>query len=55
MLEIKARGGYTIAESKDTAVVFGMPQEAINAGAARKVLPLTEISSEMMRVARGGE
>ena len=39
MLEIKKRGGYTIAESEDTAVVFGMPSEVIKAGAAERVLP----------------
>lgn len=52
MLEIKSKGGYTIAESQETAVVFGMPQEAINAGAAKKVLPITEIAPEMLRVVR---
>ncbi len=55
LLEIKSKGGYTIAESKESAVVFGMPQEAINAGAAGKVLPLTEIASEMIRLMRGGK
>lgn len=52
MLEIKSRGGYTIAESEETAIVFGMPAEAIHAGAADKVLPLQEISSEMIRMVR---
>ncbi len=54
MLEIKARGGYTIAESEQSAVVFGMPQEAINAGAAAAVLALPDIPAELLRVARGG-
>ena len=31
MLEIKSKGGYTIAESEETAVVFGMPAEVISA------------------------
>lgn len=52
MLEIKSKGGYTIAESQESAVVFGMPHEAINAGAAKKVLPITEIAPEMLRVVR---
>ena len=54
MLEIKSRGGYTIAESQETAVVFGMPREAIKAGAADKVLPLTEVGKEMTRVTKFG-
>lgn len=53
MLEIKAKGGYTIAESEETSVVFGMPAEVINAGAAKAILPLTEIPGEIVRVAKG--
>ncbi len=48
MVEIKMKGGYTIAESEETAVVFGMPAEAIKAGAARTVLPISEIPSEII-------
>ena len=50
MLEIKRRGGYTIAESEDTAVVFGMPSEVIKAGAAGRVLPISEIAGEIMKL-----
>ncbi len=50
MLEIKARGGYTIAESEETAVVFGMPREAINAGAAEKILPVEAVGDEIRRL-----
>jgi two-component system chemotaxis response regulator CheB len=50
MLEIKKRGGYTIAESEDTAVVFGMPSGVIRAGAAGRVLPLSEIPDEIMKL-----
>lgn len=49
MLEIKSKGGYTITESEETAVVFGMPAEVISAGAAQKILPLTEIAGEILR------
>jgi len=50
MLEIKNKGGYTIAESEDSAVVFGMPAEVIRAGAAGRVLPISEIPDEMIKV-----
>ncbi len=50
MVEIKAKGGYTIAESEESAVVFGMPAEAIKAGAAEQVLPISEIPAEIIRV-----
>lgn len=50
MLEIKTKGGYTIAESEQSAVVFGMPGEAIKAGAAEAVLPLSDIPAEIVRL-----
>ncbi|MBI4687891.1 MAG: chemotaxis response regulator protein-glutamate methylesterase [Nitrospirae bacterium] len=49
MKEIKNRGGFTIAESEETAVIFGMPREVISAGAADRVLPLQDISSEILK------
>jgi two-component system chemotaxis response regulator CheB len=52
MLTIKTKGGYTIAESEKSAVVFGMPAEAIKAGAVETVLPVSEIPSEICRVVR---
>ncbi len=43
MLDIKTQGGYTIAESEETAVVFGMPAEAIKNGGAETIFPISEI------------
>jgi two-component system chemotaxis response regulator CheB len=45
--DIKKRGGKTIAESADTAVVFGMPAELIERGGASLVLPLEKIASQL--------
>ena len=50
MLEIKTKGGYTIAEAESSAVVFGMPSEAIKNGAVETVLPVSEIPSAIIRV-----
>lgn len=50
MLEIKTKGGYTIAEAESSAVVFGMPAEAIKNNAVKTILPLSEIPSEIIRV-----
>lgn len=50
---IKEHGGYTIAEDESTAVVFGMPGEAIKAGVVDKILPLGEIADEIIRVVNG--
>ena len=40
---IKQHGGQTIAESEESAVIFGMPGEAIKIGAADVVLALKSI------------
>ena len=48
MQRIKEKGGRTLAEAESTAVVFGMPNEAIQAGAVDKVLPLPEILDEVI-------
>jgi two-component system, chemotaxis family, protein-glutamate methylesterase/glutaminase len=37
---IRAAGGHTIAQDESTAVIFGMPQEAIQSGAIDQILPM---------------
>ena len=39
---------YTIAQNKDTCVVYGMPKVAIEQGVADKVLPLEDIGNEII-------
>jgi two-component system chemotaxis response regulator CheB len=43
LAEIKKRGGLTIAESRESCVVYGMPRVAIESGAAQYALPLSYI------------
>jgi two-component system, chemotaxis family, protein-glutamate methylesterase/glutaminase len=52
MVAIKQAGGYTIAESEQTAVVFGMPREAIERGGACVVAPSYEVAGEIVRAVR---
>jgi len=40
MLEMKAAGAWNIAQDEATSVIFGMPREAIGAGAVHEVAPL---------------
>ncbi|ADC65235.1 response regulator receiver modulated CheB methylesterase [Ferroglobus placidus DSM 10642] len=47
--EIRDLGGYVIACSEDTSVVFGMPKAAIEIGAASIVKPLHEIAEEIIK------
>jgi two-component system, chemotaxis family, protein-glutamate methylesterase/glutaminase len=46
---IKDKGGLTIAESAETAVIFGMPEDAIKTGAVDEVLPLSHIAAAVNR------
>lgn len=48
---IRERGGKTIAESEETAIIFGMPGEAIKTGAIQEVLPLPRIPSAIYKLA----
>jgi two-component system chemotaxis response regulator CheB len=50
--EVHQAGGEVWAESEETAVVFGMPQEAIATGLVRRVLPLGEIGPALVAIAR---
>lgn len=49
MALVKKRGGFTIAESEETAVVFGMPSEAIQEGVVDVVAPLHGIVDQIVR------
>jgi two-component system chemotaxis response regulator CheB len=46
---VKQGGGRVIAESESTAVIFGMPQQAIRTGAVDLVLPLDEMATAIQR------
>ncbi len=58
LLAIKRAGGEVWAESEETAVIFGMPKEAIASGAVERVLRLEEIGpalrERLLRGAPGG-
>ena len=49
MAELKQRGGQTIAESEDSAVVFGMPKELIALKGATAVLSSDRIGKQLAR------
>jgi two-component system chemotaxis response regulator CheB len=50
---VRERGGRTIAESAQTAIIFGMPNEAIKTGCIDQVLPLSEIPKAIHRMCTG--
>ncbi len=49
MVKIAQAGGVTIAESEESAIVYGMPREAVERGGAQIVAPSWEIAGEIIR------
>jgi two-component system chemotaxis response regulator CheB len=50
MRVVRERGGRTIAESSESAIIFGMPAEAIKTGAVDEVLPLSAIPTAIRKL-----
>jgi len=49
LLEMRKAGAHTIAQDEASCVVFGMPKEAIKAGAAETIAALHDIPSEVLK------
>lgn len=52
MTRLREAGGRTIAESEETAVVWGMPGALVRAGGADAILPVDQIDAGLMALAR---
>lgn len=52
MRAMRDAGSYNICQDEASCVVFGMPREAINAGAAHEVLPLKDIAGRLLEKLR---
>jgi two-component system, chemotaxis family, protein-glutamate methylesterase/glutaminase len=50
LLKIRQFGGHTIAEDESTAVVYGMPAEAVRLGAVCESLPLPAIAPRILEL-----
>jgi len=48
MKRMKEKGCYNVAQDEATCVIFGMPREAIRAGAVDQVLPLDRIAPALL-------
>ena len=51
MAALHQQGGRTIAEAEETAVVWGMPRELVEAGGAEWVEPLHRIAERLLAIA----
>ena len=49
MVKITNAGGITIAESDESAIVYGMPREAIERGGARVIAPYWDIAEQIIK------
>ena len=49
LLEMRHAGAYTIAQDKDSSVIYGMPAAAQEIGAAEHILPLAQIPHAILR------
>lgn len=52
LLNMRQSGAHTIAEDESSAVVFGMPKEAIDLGAVEKTVPLNDIAQTLLNFAQ---
>jgi len=52
---VKEAGGRVIAESEETAVIYGMPQQAVRSGAVDLVLPLNDIPTAIQSGVAGDQ
>ena len=52
MKKIKRAGGYVIAESDETCVVYGMPKSVVEAGIADEILPVGQVADAIMKRVR---
>ncbi len=50
LLEMKKAGAFTIAQDESSSIVFGMPREAIQIGAADKVVNLKDIPDMLVKL-----
>ncbi|MGI6226652.1 MAG: protein-glutamate methylesterase/protein-glutamine glutaminase [Peptococcales bacterium] len=49
LINLKKQGAFTIAESEETCVVYGMPKAAVEAGCIDQVVPLDKIHEAIMK------
>jgi two-component system chemotaxis response regulator CheB len=49
MVKIRRTGGRTIAESEESAIVYGMPREAIERGGAEVIAPAWDIADAIVK------
>ncbi|MGD8786193.1 MAG: chemotaxis response regulator protein-glutamate methylesterase [Phycisphaerales bacterium] len=52
MLNMRENGAFTIAQDEASCIVYGMPKEAIDCGAAQKIVSLSQVTQTMINAAQ---
>ncbi len=52
LLNMRQNGAHTVAQNEQSCVVFGMPKEAIEVGAAEKVVSLSDMAQTLINLIR---
>lgn len=52
---VKSRGGTVLAESEESAIVYGMPREAVATGCVDKIVTLDNVAGEIMACILGND
>jgi len=55
LLALREAGCHTLAQDERTSVVWGMPGEAVERGAAERVVPLAEVARTLLTFADDGQ
>ena len=55
LLDMKNAGAWTIAQDRESSVVFGMPGEAVALGGASEVLPLRTVAGRLKGLCAAGK
>ena len=50
LLRLRRAGWHTVAQDESSSVVFGMPREAIEIGAADEIVPLEQIPEKIIEM-----
>ncbi len=51
-MTVLPKNRISIAQDEASSIVFGMPKEAIERGAAEKVVPLSEVTQTLIKFAQ---
>ncbi len=52
LLAMRQAGAHTVAQDRDSCIVYGMPKEAVELGAAVQIVPLSAIAQTINQFAR---